>query len=103
MLVRIARGLRVNYGWLATGQGDMDDAEGGPASIGGGAGRRAGKMGALEAAIAYHEGKWSAPTVAAARAMAEEPGAVELEPPEWAELLDQIEAALAKVGLKGRG
>lgn len=60
-------------------------------------------MGALEAAVAYHQGKWSAPAVAAARAMPEEPDAVELGPPEWAELLDQIEAALAKVGLKGWG
>ncbi|MCC6557272.1 MAG: helix-turn-helix transcriptional regulator [Polyangiaceae bacterium] len=94
LLRRIADTLRVSYEWLATGRGDMDAASP-PAA-------RVEQLAfALEAAIAYHQGKWSAPTVAAARALAHNPEAEGLQPHEWADVLDQIEAALAKVKLRG--
>jgi transcriptional regulator with XRE-family HTH domain len=88
---RIADVLGVNYEWLATGRGN---AEEGGLSVG------AGQLSQpLEAAIAYHRGKWTAPTVAAARAFSKSPEASGLEPQEWTEMLDQIEAALSKVKL----
>lgn len=51
-------------------------------------------MSNLERALAYYEGtgRWSAATVAAA--MACERDKSELQPPQWAELLDQVEAKL---------
>ena len=102
MLRRIADGLRVSYEWLATGRGAMDDLEAELPAAGGSVRAPDPRMQALEAAVAYHGNKWSAPAVAAARAMATAPDAEELHPPEWAEVLDQIEAALSKVTLKKR-
>ncbi|WP_437935282.1 helix-turn-helix domain-containing protein [Sorangium sp. So ce341] len=99
MMRRIADALEVSYEWLATGRGDSEGTAGTSlaAPI---AARQLSHP--LEAAIAYHRGKWSAPTVAAARAFATSPEAADLEPPEWADVLDQIDAALSKIKLTGR-
>lgn len=96
MMRRIADALEVSLDWLATGRGDSGGvALGTPVAA-----RQLSHP--LEAAIAYHRGKWSAPAVAAARAFGATPEAAELEPPEWADVLDQIEAALSKVKLAAR-
>lgn len=56
------------------------------------------RFGNLEAALAYHGDRWSAPTIAATRAYAltqvSDP-----EGPEWASLLDRVEEALSAIGL----
>ncbi|WP_437285638.1 helix-turn-helix domain-containing protein [Sorangium sp. So ce406] len=95
ILRRIADVLEVNYEWLATGRGEME---------GGGTGAPVGAdlSHPLEAAIAYHRGKWTAPAIAAARALTKHPEAADLEPPDWADVLDQLEAAVSKVKLTGR-
>ncbi|MGK4001127.1 helix-turn-helix transcriptional regulator [Sorangium sp. So ce1036] len=95
MMRRIADALEVSFEWLATGRGSIeggDLAPAGPTPL----------SHPLEAAIAYHRGRWPAPTIAAARAFAKSPEAADLEPPEWAEVLDQIDAALSKVKLTGK-
>lgn len=111
LLRRMADALQVSYEWLATGRGDLNDLSsvpfsalaGSPGSPGSPAQpARRPKTFNLEAAIAYHREKWSAPALAAARAMAAGPDAEELEPPEWAEVLDQVEVALSKVRLRKR-
>lgn len=92
LMRRIADTLRVSYEWLATGRGNLDETSPSPV--------RLVQLGfAIEAAIAYHGEKWSAPTLAAARAFAMTPEAQTLQPQEWADVLDQIEAALSKVKL----
>ncbi|WP_437671489.1 helix-turn-helix domain-containing protein [Sorangium sp. So ce131] len=96
MMRRIADALEVSFEWLATGRGDAD----GVSTAAPVAARQLSHP--LEAAIAYHRGKWSAPTVAAARALGATPEAADLEPPEWADVLDQIEAAMSKVKLTAR-
>ncbi|KYG10915.1 hypothetical protein BE21_09500 [Sorangium cellulosum] len=96
MLRRIADALEVSYEWLATGRGSNED------------GGVEGPIGApkplhpLEAALAYHRGKWSAPAVAAARVLAKSSEVVDLEPPGWADVLDQIDAALLKIKFPSR-
>lgn len=95
---RMADALGISYEWLATGRGDMNDTSGGSFAANPATAQRS-KSFALEAAIAYHEAKWSAPTVAAARAMVNSPRAESFSPREWAVLLDQIEAALADISL----
>ncbi len=96
MMARIAAALEVSYEWLATGRGD---GEGGGDGVPVGSGQLSHP---LEAAIAYHRGKWQAPTIAAARAFAKTSEAADLEPPDWADVLDQIDAALSRVKLTGR-
>lgn len=93
---RIADVLEVSYEWLATGRGEMEIRKtGGPGDAGP-------LLHPLEAALAYHRGKWSAPAVAAARALVQSPEAADLDPPDWADVLDQIDAALAKLKLSGK-
>ncbi|AKT38274.1 uncharacterized protein CMC5_024170 [Chondromyces crocatus] len=103
LMRRIADALRINYEWLATGRGNLDDPSSvpPPPSLSGTATQRSRAL-ALEAALAYHQHKWSMPTVAAARAMVTLPDAEELQPPQWAEMLDEIEAALGRIQLKRR-
>ncbi|WP_437721807.1 helix-turn-helix domain-containing protein [Sorangium sp. So ce861] len=96
MMRRIADALEVSFEWLATGRGDAA----GVSTAAPVAARQLSHP--LEAAIAYHRGKWSPPTVAAARALGATPEGADLEPPEWADVLDQIEAALSKVKLPVR-
>ncbi|EYF06039.1 helix-turn-helix domain-containing protein [Chondromyces apiculatus] len=102
LLRRIADALQVSYEWLATGRGSLDDLSSPPPASASGARMQRSRAFALEAALAYHQNKWSAPTVAAARAMASQPEGEELQPPEWTETLDAIEAALGKIKLKRR-
>ena len=101
---RIADALQISYEWLATGRGDINDRSAGPPPppppTSTAAQRSRGFP--LEAALAYHQNKWSAPAVAAARAMVLQPDVDELQPPEWAEILDKIEAALAKIPVRRR-
>jgi len=71
MLRRIADGLRVSYEWLATGRGEMDDPEAELPTVGG-------SVRAPDRRSLSRQQEWSAPTVAAARAMATAPDAEEL-------------------------
>jgi len=101
LMRRVSDALGISYEWLATGRGDINDLSGGSLAANPVATQRS-KSFPLEAAIAYHEGKWSAPAVAAARAMVNSPGADELGPPDWAAILDQVEAALVKIPIRKR-
>lgn len=99
ILQRIADVLEVSYQWLATGRGtatrsatEMAVAHYRPASM---------ALDSLEAAIAYHAGKWGTATVAATRAMAADSPA-DLSPKEWTEKLDEIEALLRSVSVTSR-
>lgn len=95
LLRRMADALEVSFEWLATGRGSIeggDLAPLGPTPL----------SHPLEAAVAYHRNRWSAPAVAAARAFAKNPEAAGLEPPEWTDVLDQIDAALSKIKLGKR-
>jgi len=92
LLRRMADVLQVGYEWLATGRGDMYDVSPPPPPP------KPPKTASLDAAIAYHKAKWSPAVVAAARVLANE--SEELDPPEWADVLDQLEAAISKVKLR---
>jgi transcriptional regulator with XRE-family HTH domain len=96
LLRRMADVLQVGYEWLATGRGDMYDVSPPPSPP------KPPRTAALDAAIAYHKAKWHPAVVAAARVLAAAPEAEELDPPEWADVLDQLEAAISKVKLRKR-
>lgn len=101
LLRRMSDALQISYEWLATGRGDINDWSPAPASASQPPSQRSQSF-ALEAAVAYHRNKWSAPAVAAARALSAQPDVAELDPPEWADLLDQIETALGKLRFRRR-
>lgn len=89
VLRRIAEALHIRYEWLAIGEGEIEDKALPDAARP----TKSVEPNALEIALAYHHARWSASTIAAARALEIEPGA-ELSPPAWADLLDRIQRAL---------
>jgi transcriptional regulator with XRE-family HTH domain len=118
LLRRVADALHVSYEWLATGRGPLEPTEPPPAPapsanhgvpppgvtalLPGFGPPPPPNESALETAIAYHRNKWNAPTKAAARAFAADEQTKDLLPEEWAGVLDQIEAALAKIKVAGK-
>ncbi len=94
-LQAIAALLKINYTWLATGEGRMND----PDAIAAQSDRfveKDGRYPNLEAAIAYHQGRWSEHTLAASRSIARA-SQTDLAPAQWTKKLDALEAAIASV------
>ena len=91
-LKAIAAGAGVSESWLISGVGDA------PSPV------RTVELTPryqnIEAAIAYHPGRWRPETIAAGRGMARD-GEEDRPPKEWEELLDRLEAAIRGKGSIG--